>query len=146
MNVKYTKEVLESVVKDSKSITEIIRKLGKKFSGGLHGHLTRKIKKFDINVSHFSRNGCNKGKIPINKRCWREILIEKNSGFKEKASRLRKALMESGREYKCEECGIIPIWNNKPKNLRFLCPNCHSQTSTFGTLNATMLKQEASSG
>jgi hypothetical protein len=49
--------------------------------------------------------------------------------------------------YKCE-CGLVDNWNNKPlilqldhinginddnrlKNLRFLCPNCHSQTETF---------------
>jgi hypothetical protein len=50
-------------------------------------------------------------------------------------------------EYKCFECGIKE-WNNKPivlelehtdgnnrnnlpENLKLLCPNCHSQTSTF---------------
>lgn len=50
-------------------------------------------------------------------------------------------------EYKCSECGIFE-WNskaitlhldhidgikdnNKLSNLRFLCPNCHSQTSTY---------------
>lgn len=52
-----------------------------------------------------------------------------------------------GREYKCEECKLS-TWNskelklqvdhingihydNRPENLRFLCPNCHSQTDTF---------------
>ena len=50
-------------------------------------------------------------------------------------------------EYKCTECNITK-WNNKEltleldhidgqahnckiENLRFLCPNCHSQTDTF---------------
>lgn len=50
---------------------------------------------------------------------------------------------------KCVECGQENIWNNKtlvlqldhvdgdsdnnhPSNLRLLCPNCHSQTETFG--------------
>ena len=50
--------------------------------------------------------------------------------------------------YKCKECGISEKWNNKPiilhldhinginndnrlENLRFLCPNCHSQTDTY---------------
>jgi hypothetical protein len=51
----------------------------------------------------------------------------------------------------CEECGISE-WRNKPlsiqldhcngintdhrlENLRMLCPNCHSQTETFGVKN-----------
>lgn len=50
---------------------------------------------------------------------------------------------------KCSECGQKNTWNNKslilqldhidgnsdnnmPNNLRLLCPNCHSQTNTFG--------------
>ena len=50
---------------------------------------------------------------------------------------------------KCTECGQTSTWNNKPlmlqldhidgnsdnnliSNLRLLCPNCHTQTETFG--------------
>lgn len=50
--------------------------------------------------------------------------------------------------YKCAICGLDPLWNQKQltlqldhidgkrnnhtlTNLRFLCPNCHSQTSTW---------------
>ena len=51
---------------------------------------------------------------------------------------------------KCCECGHTDVWNNKPlvlqldhvdgnsdnnhpDNLRLLCPNCHTQTDTFGS-------------
>ena len=53
--------------------------------------------------------------------------------------------------YKCSECGITdwankPITlqvhhidgnctNNMPDNLKLICPNCHSQTPTFGSRN-----------
>jgi len=51
-------------------------------------------------------------------------------------------------EYKCKKCGLANEWNkkkltlhldhingdssdNRIENLRFLCPNCHSQTKTY---------------
>lgn len=66
---------------------------------------------------------------------------------------LREALIKLGRVYKCEKCGLGDHWQNEKltltvdhingnrydhhkENLRFLCPNCHSQTSTFAWKNA----------
>ena len=64
------------------------------------------------------------------------------------SSALKKRLIATGRELKCESCGLGTEWNGKPitlqldhingigddnrkENLRFLCPNCHSQTDTY---------------
>lgn len=62
---------------------------------------------------------------------------------------LRRRLQAvKSRPYKCAICGLEPLWNGKEltlevdhisgdssdcrlENLRWLCPNCHSQTSTF---------------
>jgi predicted RNA-binding Zn-ribbon protein involved in translation (DUF1610 family) len=65
---------------------------------------------------------------------------------------MKRKLLKSGKEYKCEHCGNDGVWNNSPlslhvdhvdgnhynnnlDNLRFLCPNCHSQTNTFAGRN-----------
>jgi 5-methylcytosine-specific restriction endonuclease McrA len=66
--------------------------------------------------------------------------------------RVIKRYLRETREYKCVECGISDSYNNKPitlelehidgnsdnnnlENLCWLCPNCHSQTSTYKAKN-----------
>lgn len=152
--VKYTKEFLEPIVKNSHSISEVIKKLRMKMTGGTHAHIKKRIKELNIDFSHFNGHYHRLNVSPTNKRFWSEILV--NNSYV-RTSLLRRALIESGREYKCEWCKLLPIWNSKklciqidhidgnksnnfPSNLRFLCPNCHSQTDTFGFKNATVAK------
>lgn len=81
-------------------------------------------------------------KIPL-----QEILEGKHPGYP--TQHLSTRLIAEGiKEYKCECCGIVD-WNGKPitlqldhidgkpmnhllGNLRLLCPNCHTQTPTYG--------------
>lgn len=73
-----------------------------------------------------------------------------NDGLVTERSSLRKHLSRAN-GYKCMSCGV-DRWNNKPitlivdhidgnagnnlpENLQLLCPNCNSQTPTFGGRN-----------
>lgn len=87
----------------------------------------------------------NGSKIPLN-----EILEGKHPQYQ--TNKLRIRLIKEGlKMHQCECCGIED-WMNKPisleldhidgnrtnhilENLRILCPNCHSQTSTYRAKN-----------
>ena len=147
MNHKYTKSLLEPLVQSSYSVSQVVKKLGLKKGGGTHLQLTKKFVKYGIDTSHFKGQSSNLGKFPSSKKSWQEILVLRTSGDRQRSVRLRRALIEFGRPYKCE-CGSDPIWKGKelrfqvdhinrntlddrPRNLRFLCPNCHSQTEGY---------------
>ena len=51
---KYDKEWLEELCKDSYSLAEVLRKAGRKQAGGNQETLKRKIKEFNIDISHFT--------------------------------------------------------------------------------------------
>lgn len=149
-STKYTKEKLEPIVKESFSIAEVIKKLGIKWSGGQQQNIKRWINVYELDTSHFLGQKANQGekhKGGLSKKHWSEILIKTSSCNRRVASvMLRRALIESGRDYKCENCNNTGSWcdkdlrlqinhkdmnwsNNDKENLQFLCPNCHSQTS-----------------
>jgi hypothetical protein len=154
--VKYTKELLEPIVKSSISIQEVMRKLGLKLAGGTNSHLKRKFIKYGLDTSHFLGSAANRGlkhKGGPDKLLPDQILInDRLSGRKESTNKLKRALIETGVPEKCALCPLGPRWNgkklvlqidhldgnnldNRRENLRFLCPNCHSQTDTFCSKN-----------
>ncbi len=149
---KYTKDLLAEAARNSYSVAEVMRKLNIQPAGGTHAHIKKRLMDFGIDTSHFLGQGWNiHGRQtggPI-KRIAQQILILRPSHSPlEKTRFLRRALLEVGREYKCAMCGSEAIWNDRPlvleidhinslrydnrvENLRFLCPNCHSQTSGY---------------
>lgn len=155
---KYTKELLQPLVENNKSLAGVIKALGLKLTGSNYVYIKSRIDCLGLDTTHFLGQAANCGSDHKcgNKRTWQEILIhDPNRTMRQHAWVLRRALVESGREYKCEWCGLGNVWNgkpiklavdhvegdwqdNRPEKLRFLCPNCHSQTDGHsGSQNLT---------
>lgn len=153
--MKYTKRIIQEAVKKNKSVMGVLRHLGiSEASGSMHAHISRQIKKFEIDTSHFTGLKTNCGpnhKGGNEKRTADEILIKREEGQRHKTYQLRRALLEVGRRHECAACGIGPEWNGKPltlqiehrngdniddreENLDFYCPNCHSQTPHYSKI------------
>jgi hypothetical protein len=144
---KYSKEILEEVVKNNVSIYGVMKELrgNVPISGSLHKYIKDQIVKFGIDTSHFTGRGSNRGENHVGgfkKLSWEQILVFHRSEDREDIHKLRRALLESGRLHICEVCGIN-TWHgkflqleihhkngdgrdNRPENLEFLCPNCHT--------------------
>lgn len=147
MRIKYTKELLQEAVDNANSLAGVLRFLGLKQAGGSQTHVANKLKNFDIDTSHFLGQAHLKGTVSNKKKTAKDILIKRpNSDRRQHREQLYRALIEIGRPYLCEGCGQGPVWNgvelvldidhinqdwldDRADNLRFLCPNCHSQHS-----------------
>jgi hypothetical protein len=151
--MKYTKEILAPIVAASTSVAQVLKALNLRPSGGNYCHIARRIDLFKIDRTHFVGKGANRGdrhKCGVAKRGWKEILLKRDQGLREKPFKLRRALIEMDRIYRCEGagCSIAAEWlgrplvlhvnhksgdwlDNRPENLELLCPNCHSQTDNW---------------
>ena len=148
MYEKYDENIVRQVVANSLSFRQALVALGKAPVGGNSNHLRSLCEKWNIDTSHMTGQAHNRGKTSNKKKdpTTRLVMRTKPEG-RQKTIYLREGLKSLGRKEECEDCGITDVWNEKPikleidhkdgqfwndtaDNLRFLCPNCHSQYST----------------
>lgn len=153
--MKYNKEVLTRIVKESNSIANVLKLLKLKPAGGNYKTILKKFNEYNIDTSHFLGMGWSKNKKLHQKYTKEEFIIKFliiNSTCTN-THKLKLKLFEFGlKEKKCEKCGQTEIWfgeklslhldhingvnsDYRLENLKVLCPNCHSQTSTYSGKN-----------
>lgn len=148
---KYTKELLEPIVKNSKSFRQVLEKLGLNFTGGGQSYIKHKVITLGLDISHFTGKAWNKGTTifdndKLGHKHTTESIFCVNSGVFR--SRLRDLVKSANLlPYRCNKCQLSE-WldadiilhldhingtnnDNRLENLRWLCPNCHSQTETY---------------
>ena len=151
--MKYTKETLLKYVKQVDTISDLVRLINNRdiASPSSINQVSKKLKEFNIDTSHFVGSAKGTSNLKREQRKYQEILSfdDKKNSRTSRTTLLNAIKKEGSLEYKCSICGNTGIhngmslllhidhfdgnWkNNSISNLRFLCPNCHSQTDTFG--------------
>ena len=144
-----TKESLLEIIHTSRSLSEILRRLTLKEKGSNLMSLKKYINYFGIDISEIGMKLNTKQKKI---RKWMNEEIFKEDSLVDTQSAKRRILEEELLEYKCLKCDNIGEWfgekltlqlehkngknnDHRLENLEFLCPNCHTQTKTWGCKN-----------
>ena len=148
---KLSDEQFVELLKNSSTISEVFFKLGYSVKGNSWGFAKIRQRMSDLNLD----GNVFKGKSPITKygslhKVNASDILKPNC--KHARSVLRRYVIKNNLiPYRCAICGCVE-WqgrtlsleldhinginnDNRIENLRFLCPNCHSQTTTYGSRN-----------
>lgn len=140
----YNEIQLIEAVKSSNTWGEVVTHLGLSKSGDSYRHVQSVVKRFGISTDHFYAKVREAYRIPSNE----ELFSIHGDSFRASPNTVRGRARKVLLPRVCNLCGNPGSHNgselvlqldhingnnldNRLENLRWLCPNCHSQTSTF---------------
>lgn len=154
------KEQLQKLFDENTTYLDILRLAGYQTLSANYNTLYRVIEHFSIDLTKFKEN------YKMFKKRMAHNIIYEDLTYEEVIARTttrrvikRYIITKNLIPYICSECGndgnyngkelILQLdhvdgnpVNNNLENLRFLCPNCHSQTDTFAGRNPTKLNRQ----
>lgn len=152
---KIDKKELKSIVEKSTSISEVLLHFNLANKGGNYKTLKSRLDRDKINYNHIPQGlNHNKGNRRGGVQSLKDEEVFKTESTYSRHSLKKRIIKNNFIPYKCQICNLHPLWmekelilildhingifnDNRLENLRFLCPNCNSQTSTFAGRNKT---------
>jgi hypothetical protein len=153
---KYNAALLAPIVQSSRSLAEVLGRLGLSATGGNYRHIAARIRQAGLDIGHLRGRGWARGetktshasvdRISKRKAFSNEAVFVENGPFLG-GPKIVPRLLAMGWLYRCAWCEIVD-WrgqrlvlhldhinginnDNRLLDLRLLCPNCHSQTKTY---------------
>lgn len=143
-SIVHDREKVAAAIAKSDSIRAVLLHLGLRAAGGNHNVLKKACQEMGLELPRYKPSIVNLRKanyIP------NEQVFVENSSYSNRSG-IKKRLYAMGIPEKCNKCGVGNSWQGKPlsltlehingiwndnrlENLEILCPNCHSQTSTY---------------
>lgn len=135
----WTEGSLRTAVSESHTFAEVFRKVGVAISGKTYRTIKQAISHFSMDTSHFRRPKSGKmagiEELKIGSSLGQsslKTLIRRLSLLKEVCKECGNPGFHNGRALRLQldhENGVSN--DNRLENLRWLCPNCHTQTPTY---------------
>jgi hypothetical protein len=152
-SVRWNEDQLRAAVAKASCVVDVLRLLGLVTAGGNHATIKHHITRLGLDTSHFStervrlrgfKRSRDEREIPLEKVFCENSAVSRNTLRKRALGHLLPVLCAW-----CGNCGehngesltlhldhVNGVGNdNRIENLRWLCPNCHSQTDTYAGRN-----------
>jgi len=142
-----------NLVERSDTYTDVLKYFHLSNKGSNSDVVKKRIHELDINISHFVTYRVT---VPFSRVYSNSEVYCKDSRYSSSSLRNR-ILSDHVVDYICSKCGLGNEWqgdtlslqldhingdhfDNRIENLRFLCPNCHSQTKTFSSKGRKIIR------